>query len=183
MDYLKHWIPACAGMTAEVSFLPLSHSDPSRHSSESSPAWMQVVERRREQAAEESRKAGRGIRRIARVRLAGITHVWSFPLSGNVLNKPLDSSFRWNDGGRIPAPQSLPPSPSFRRRPESRRAGRGNEGWQGLSDGAFGCRCDGEGWIPVYIGMTGWWMPAFAGMTEVVMCFSKAMSAGAGRVC
>ena len=25
--------------------------------------------------------------------------MWSFPPSGNVLNKPLDSSLRWNDGG------------------------------------------------------------------------------------
>ena len=29
--------------------------------------------------------------------------VWSFPPGGNGLNKPLDSSFRWNDDGRIPA--------------------------------------------------------------------------------
>ena len=33
---------------------------PCRHSSEGSPAWMQVVERRLEQAAEESRRGGRG---------------------------------------------------------------------------------------------------------------------------
>ena len=33
---------------------------PRRHSSEGSPAWMQVVERRLEQAAEESRRGGRG---------------------------------------------------------------------------------------------------------------------------
>ena len=25
--------------------------------------------------------------------------ILSFPLGGNVLYKPLDSSFRWNDGG------------------------------------------------------------------------------------
>ena len=57
----------------------------------------------------------------------------SFPLSGNALNKPLDSSafvpdaalppasmqasFRWNDGRRIPAP------PSFRQTPEATPAG------------------------------------------------------------
>ena len=46
----------------------------------------------------ESRKAGRGVRRIARVTLAKITHKWSFPLGGNVLHKPLDSGLRRNDG-------------------------------------------------------------------------------------
>ena len=43
--------PACrrqVGVTTNISLRPC------RHSSESSPAWMQVVERRQEQAAEES---------------------------------------------------------------------------------------------------------------------------------
>ena len=60
------WIPAFAGMTVGAEVRDLSgipkrlsgwqqtHSNPRRHSSEGSPAWMQVVERRREQAAEES---------------------------------------------------------------------------------------------------------------------------------
>ena len=41
------------------------------------------------------------------------------------------------------ATNPFPPPASFRRRPESRKAGRGVKGWQGLSDGAFGCRCCG----------------------------------------
>ena len=84
---------------AASSFSPLRHSSPRRHSSESSPAWMQVVERRLEQAAEESRRADRGVRRIARLTLAGITRAWSFPPGGNGLSKPLDSGLRRNDGG------------------------------------------------------------------------------------
>ena len=35
---------------------------------------------------------GRSVRQTAPVTLAMITHVRSFPLSGNVCNKPLDSS-------------------------------------------------------------------------------------------
>ena len=77
----------------------------------------------------------------------------SFPLCGNGLLKPLDSGLRRNDGGgwskefdrygkgafRIATNPFLPPS-LFQRRLESRKAGRGVKGWQGLSDGAFGCR-------------------------------------------
>ena len=62
---------------------------------------MQVVERRREQAAEESRRTGRDVRRIARLTLAGITHARSFPPGGNGLSKPLDSGLRRNDGGGV----------------------------------------------------------------------------------
>ena len=54
----------------------------------------EAVERCRERATEEDRL---GIRRIARLTLAGITYAWSFPPGGNVLNQPLDSSLRWND--------------------------------------------------------------------------------------
>ena len=67
--------------------------------------------------------------------------------------KPLDSGLRRNDGGAEVrefvrnskgavgmATNPFPPLSSFRRRPESRRAGRGVKGWQGLSDGTFGCR-------------------------------------------
>ena len=103
------------------------------------PAWMQAVKRRWEQAADAYRdvggraasgtggrggsnspplegyppgrggrtasgtsgqgiqEGGPGVRRIARLTLAGITHTWSFPPGGNGLSKPLDSSFRWND--------------------------------------------------------------------------------------
>ena len=79
-----------------------THSYLRCHSSEGSPAWMHVVERRLEPAAEESRKAGRGVRRIAMVMLAEITHVGSFPPGGNVLNQPLDSGLRRNDGKEDP---------------------------------------------------------------------------------
>ena len=47
----------------------------------------------------ESRRAGQDVRRMAKATLAKITHTWSFPPSGNALNRPLDSSFRWNDNG------------------------------------------------------------------------------------
>ena len=36
---------------------------------------------------------------MAKATLAKITHTWSFPPGGNALNRPLDSSFRWNDDG------------------------------------------------------------------------------------
>ena len=55
-----------------------------------------------------------------------------------------------------------PPS-SFQRRLESRKAGRGVKGWQGLSDGVLGC-C---GCHSRYAGMARFnhWIPACAGMT------------------
>ena len=74
------------------------------------PAWMQVVEPRLEQAAEvvEPRLEqaaeedegtvvkGRQVLPDARLQLS---HLLSSPLCGNGLSKPLDSSLRWNDGG------------------------------------------------------------------------------------
>ena len=59
-----------------------------------------LLDRRRKP---ESRKAGQDAEQIALVTHAGITHMWSFPLDGNVLIKPLDSSFRWNDDEEIDA--------------------------------------------------------------------------------
>ena len=51
------------------------------------------------------------------------------------------------------------------RRLESRSGGRGVKGWQGLSDGALGCRC--YGCHSRYAGMACFnhWIPACAGMT------------------
>ena len=63
---------------------------------------MQVVERRREQAAEESRRAmadwqtDSGARRFALCRNDAFEG--HSRLSGNILNTPLDSGFRRNDG-------------------------------------------------------------------------------------
>ena len=45
----------------------------------------------------ESRRAGQDVRRMTKATLAKITHTWSFPPGGNAVNRPLDSSFRWND--------------------------------------------------------------------------------------
>ena len=93
---------------------------PRRHSSEGSPAWMQVVERRLEQAAEESRKAEAGCETNCDFpRSAEVTRL-SFPLCGNVLNKPLDSGLRQNDDGGIPACQTRHALPSLHRLAASR---------------------------------------------------------------
>ena len=83
----------------------LTHSCPCRHSSEGSPAWMQVVERRREQAAEESRRGGRGVKEARFIRWrVGLSCLWlSFPLCGNGLCKSLDSGLRRAATGLLPS--------------------------------------------------------------------------------
>ena len=67
MDCLNHWIPACAGMTEEaegqelgrgskravgIATIPFPPQSSFRRRPESTPTGMQVVEPRREQAAE-----------------------------------------------------------------------------------------------------------------------------------
>ena len=89
-----------------------------------------MAERRREQAAEEARSGPAKV-----YCLAWITLVWSLPLNGNVLYKPLDSPaacsrrgsancilkacFRRNDnGGNYPAcllPRAGIPAPAHKR--------------------------------------------------------------------
>ena len=105
MAYLNHWIPAFAGMTTgmKMGFLPfrqpLCHAcripdlSPLRHSG----------------AGRNPGGRGQGINgwQILPDGLLGCRAcVLSFPLRGNGLSKPLDSSFRWNDDEetrRIPA--------------------------------------------------------------------------------
>ena len=61
------------------------------------PAWMTVVEPRREQAAEEGGPGGEGVAGFAGWRV-GLLCLWLlFPLCGNDLFKPLDSGLRRND--------------------------------------------------------------------------------------
>ena len=109
-----------------------------------------VVEPRLKQAAKESRRAGRGVGRIARLTLAGITHMWSFPPGGNGLSKPLDSSFRWNDnrGFRLSPGSYGPlqrPVPDLPAACLSRQAGRrgSTQRWSRLYPVSI-CRNDGR---------------------------------------
>ena len=152
----------------------LACMDAGRSASSAEP----VVERRLEQAAEESRRGGRGGEGVAgfggwRV---GLSFLWlSFPLCGNGLCKPLDSGLRRNDGGGwgqefirngrgvtgMAINPFRPPS-SFQRRLESRG---GVKEWQVLADGALGsypfsCHSHFAG-----MGYLNHWIPAFAGMT------------------
>ena len=105
--YINHWIPAFAGMTAR-------RKSRIRHSSESSPAWMQVVEPRLEQAAEESRRVvpgcwvDSGFHGFAPGR--DDTLGCHSRLCGHVLYKPLDSGLRRNDG------EAEVKNPSFQRK-------------------------------------------------------------------
>ena len=67
----------------------------------------EVVEPRQEQAAEE-REAGVKEWQILADAHVRLSFLLSFPHSGNDLSQPLDSSFRWNDGGGDrPKPSSL----------------------------------------------------------------------------
>ena len=148
---------------------------PRRHSSESSPAWMQVVERRREQAAEESRRGGRGDEWLAgftgwRVgdhppgchsRCAGMAcfNHWIPACAGMTV---------WlRDRMLKTTKMSLLSWSSCQRKLESRKGGRGDEwlagftGWR-VGDHPPGChsRCAGMAcfnhWIPACAGMTVW---------------------------
>ena len=93
MEGFNHWIPAFAGMTAGMDAgsprvgVPCSFALPSQYNLseqrdasislssfqrklESTPAWMQVVERRREQAAEED--AGEVVNRLRRLSASAV---------------------------------------------------------------------------------------------------------------
>ena len=104
MDYYNHWIPACAGMTgvvnsglsATVSGIRQPVIMKSRACREARTTPPPSFQRRLE-----SRKAGRGVRRIARVTPARIAHKWSFPPRREWMNQPLDSGLRRNDGGAV----------------------------------------------------------------------------------
>ena len=107
MDCLNHWIPACAGMTRRFDSSPRrndnkglkseiakglsgwrqTHSHPCRHSSE---GW------------NPGRRAGRvkEWQVLANGALGCHAYVLAFPLHGNGLSKPLDSSLRLPAAGR-----------------------------------------------------------------------------------
>ena len=122
-----------SGIAKGLSGWRQTHSGPRRHSSEGSPAWMQVVEPRLEQAAEESRRGGRGVQGWqglsgAHVRLSLLL---SFPLSGNGLYTPLDSGLRRNDEMLVVIPAIIPVKAGIQER------GPGGAGMAGF----IGCPC------------------------------------------
>ena len=105
---LLSWITACAGRLRAISAAcarpARGRQAPRYHGSAElaeRPAWMQVVESRLEQAAEESRKEGRVGEGMAGFAgwCVGLSCLLSFPLCGNDLSQPLDSGLRRNDGG------------------------------------------------------------------------------------